>query len=196
MATRKRSRSAAVPPFEISITRRSAAPARPIKAKLAKLFDRAWRIVPIGRRPDLGGARKVVVDIIVVDDAEIAELNAAHLKHEGATDVLSFPMGEFDPERNAYNFGEIVVSFDTARREAGARELSSEEELSRYCVHGFLHLLGYEDDTDTQRQQMFEVQEKALGVKIRELDEKTRPTAELTTRTATRVPAKRSKRRK
>ncbi len=102
------------------------------------------------------------MDIHLLDDAEIAKLNQTHMKHAGPTDVLSFPMGEPDPERGAFNLGEIVASFETAQREASARDISFEEELSRYCVHGFLHLLGYDDDTAAHQKEMFAVQEKSL----------------------------------
>ena len=100
---------------------------------------------------------------MLVDDREIAAFNLSHLKHRGPTDVLSFPLGEFDPERRAYHLGEIVVSFETAHREAAARGLPYAEELSRYCVHGFLHLLGYTDDTEAQRREMFAIQEKIVA---------------------------------
>jgi probable rRNA maturation factor len=83
------------------------------------------------------------------------------LKRE-PTDVLAFPMEEIDPEREAFHLGEIVVSFTTAQREAAARGISAEEELSRYCVHGFLHLLGYRDGKAAERKKLFAVQEKAL----------------------------------
>jgi probable rRNA maturation factor len=72
-------------------------------------------------------------------------------------------MSEFDPERRAFNLGEIVVSFQTARREAAARGLPVTEELGRYCVHGFLHLLGYEDDKKSAREALFRIQEGAIG---------------------------------
>jgi len=74
-------------------------------------------------------------------------------------------MGEVDLERGAYHLGEIVVSFDTAVREAKTRGLTIENELSRYCVHGFLHLLGYDDQTPQQQKEMFQMQEKALSAR-------------------------------
>jgi probable rRNA maturation factor len=156
-------RPAASPSFDLMLVRRPGAPARPGRERLVELFARAWSLLPPGRRPELAGQTRIAVDVLMVDDSEIEQLNAAHLKERGPTDVLSFPMGETDFERSAYHLGEIVVSFDTARREAAARDIPLETELSRYCVHGFLHLLGYEDATTTQREEMFALQEKALG---------------------------------
>ena len=164
MKRRRRSSPARAKPPEIStlLIRRGGAPARPGKAALEKLFQRVWAHVPASRRPDLLEQPRITVDVLLVPDAEIADLNVAHLKVSGPTDVLSFPMGEVDPERRAYSLGEIVVSFETARREALARKIPVEEELSRYCAHGFLHLLGYEDATAMQRGELFAIQEKAL----------------------------------
>ena len=112
--------------------------------------------------PSAQAARQWVADVHIVGDARIASLNATHLKVHGPTDVLAFAMGELDPERRAFNCGEIVVSFETAQREAAARGIPVEEELSRYCLHGFLHLLGYDDNSKRAREAMFQVQEKAL----------------------------------
>ena len=154
---------AAAPSFDIMVVRRNGAPMRPGKEHLVTLFKKTWSLLPATRRPELHGQTRVAVDILMVDDREIETLNAAHLKERGPTDVLSFPMGELDFERNAYHLGEIVVSFDTAAVEAKARTITFEDELSRYCVHGFLHLLGYEDGAAAQQKEMFEIQEKALG---------------------------------
>lgn len=147
----------------LSVTRRRGAPKEPSSDKLKKLFCRAWELVPQELLPDLPGHARVAVDVLVVADDEIAALNAAHLKERGPTDVISYTMGEIDPERGAYHLGEIVASHATAAREAEARGLPPDEELARYCVHGFLHLLGYEDETAAQRKAMFAIQEKTLA---------------------------------
>lgn len=161
--TKRSGRGADQPPvLKLSVTRRPGAPATPSRLALERAFDAAWRLVPRARRTDLRGKNTIALNLLVVSDREIAELNVAYLKIKGPTDVLSFPMGEIDPERRAYNLGEIVVSFQTAAREAAARKLPPDEELCRYCVHGFLHLLGYDDATVAQRKAMFAVQEKAL----------------------------------
>ena len=150
------------PAIDLMLVRRLGAPSRPGKDHLIALFGKAWSLLPAGRRPDIQGQARVAVDLLVVDDPEIESLNAAHLKERGPTDVLSFPMGEMDFERGAHHLGEIVVSFETARREAKARNLALDNELSRYCVHGFLHLLGFDDLTPSQQKEMFEMQEKVL----------------------------------
>jgi probable rRNA maturation factor len=132
------------------------------RAALIALLQKAWNEVPAKLRPELAACNTVAVDIHPVSDKQIAPMNWQFMQHEGPTDVLSFPLGEHDPERDAFHAGEIVVSYDTAKREASERGLRYEEEFARYCVHGFLHLLGYDDATPALRKKMFKVQEAAL----------------------------------
>jgi len=152
------------PRLLVTVSRAAKAPAAPTARTLTKLFMRALELAQQSRRLQRICAKRWVVDVHIVTDAHIASLNTRHLKVRGPTDVLAFTMGELDPERRALNLGEIVVSFETARREAGKRGIAIEEELGRYCLHGFLHLLGHEDNSRTARQAMFLVQEKALGL--------------------------------
>jgi probable rRNA maturation factor len=152
------------PVFSVTYNAEFGSPKKPNATDIQQAFTRAWELVPLKQRPELhpDHLKRIAVDIIVVNDKRIARLNAAHLKHKGPTDVLSFPLGEFDPERCVFNLGEIVVSYETAQHEALARNLPYEEEMLRYCIHGFLHLIGYDDSTKTQREEMFKVQEKAV----------------------------------
>jgi len=89
-------------------------------------------------------ATNAPIDSIValVDDATMAELHQRFLGQSGPTDVLSFPHGE------------IVVSADTARREAIARGIPPLHELVLYVVHGALHLAGFDDKKPKQAARM------------------------------------------
>jgi probable rRNA maturation factor len=134
---------------------------------LRRLFGRAWGLIPEKRRAAVCPLRaqsrvRLAVDLHVVSDTQIAGLNRQHMGEGVPTDVLAFPLGDYDPERRAWHLGEIVVSFETARREAIARGLRVEEELSRYCVHGFLHLCGFPDKTPATRRRLEAIQEGAL----------------------------------
>lgn len=158
----RRTRKNAKPAFRVLLSKRPGAPKACTRALLERLFKKAWAATPVTRRPRLKGARAAAVGVLLVGDAEIAKLNARHLRHRGPTDVLSFPIGDVDPLRKAYFLGEIVVSFETAAREARERGLSAREEWTRYLVHGFLHLLGYDDRTPKLRAQMEALQERIL----------------------------------
>jgi probable rRNA maturation factor len=95
--------------------------------------------------------RRWAVSVLVTGDKRIRALNKKHLKHDYATDVISFGLQE--------RLGAVVVSADTARRYARENGLAWREELARYLVHGTLHLLGYDDTSPAKRRKMFARQE-------------------------------------
>ena len=97
-------------------------------------------------------AEKTSMDlsILVTGDRRIRRLNKRFLKHDFATDVISFETGD------------LVVSIDTARRIAKEIGIPVKEELARYLVHGTLHLLGYDDKRTGDRKRMHARQEKIL----------------------------------
>lgn len=105
------------------------------------------------------GAGERRVSIALVNDREIARAHVEFLGVAGPTDVVSFPLeDELDDL-----LGEVVVSTDTAAREAKARGLSLEEEVLRYVVHGTLHLLGYDDHAKADYVAMHARQELLLA---------------------------------
>lgn len=81
------------------------------------------------------------VSIAVVDDPTIHEINRQYLQHDYPTDVLSFVL----EERASYLEGELVVSTDTASRNATEYDWPAKDELLLYVIHGALHLVGYRD---------------------------------------------------
>ena len=83
----------------------------------------------------------VEVSVLLCDDACIRALNAAHRGVDRATDVLSF--AQDDPQI----LGDIVISLETAARQAQAAGWPVESEAALLATHGLLHLLGHEDDT-------------------------------------------------
>ncbi len=99
------------------------------------------------------------INIAIVCDDEIALLNEKHLNHKGPTDVLSFNLsGGGDSTLE----GELVVSFDTAKREADRRDHTVEAELSLYIAHGLLHLIGFDDATEEQANKMHKIEDTIL----------------------------------
>jgi probable rRNA maturation factor len=84
-----------------------------------------------------------------VDDLRIAAMNRAYLNREGPTNVIAFPMqeGRF-AGLSPHLLGDVVISVDTAWREARAAGLEPEERLIQLVVHGLLHLCGYDHEQD------------------------------------------------
>ena len=94
-------------------------------------------------------------NVCFVDDLRIAELNARYRRKPRPTDVLSFPWGTaarvYDPRYRsefAGFLGDVVISAETARRNARAAGHSTAREIRWLILHGALHLLGYDHETD------------------------------------------------
>jgi probable rRNA maturation factor len=98
---------------------------------------------------------KLEISITLVSDITIKKLNREYRKKNKATDVLSFAMreGEF-PEFGAAILGDIVVSVETAGRQAAEKGKAIQEEVTFLVIHGLLHLLGYDHQTDAQERKM------------------------------------------
>lgn len=119
------------------------------------------------------GVDRGEVSVLLCSDPTMAALNAAYRGHAEPTDVLAFPQtnlaGPVDgPEAPASGFppdsarplGDIVVSLDAAARQAAAYGWSLQEELSLLLLHGLLHLLGYRDEPEAERQIMQAAEER------------------------------------
>lgn len=114
------------------------------------------------------------VSVLITDDEEIRMLNHEHRGKDKATDVLSFPMLEFDENRGIISddedlggtllLGDIVISLERAYAQADEYGHSPLREVGFLCAHSTLHLLGYDHEEDEEsRKQMREKEEKALG---------------------------------
>jgi probable rRNA maturation factor len=104
------------------------------------------------------------VHVLLTGDRQIRELNRQYRGHDCATDVLAFTDGEMMPDGTRL-LGEVILSVDTARRQAlrlGHTELRELEEL---VIHGTLHLLGYDHNRDRGEMETLELglREKLLS---------------------------------
>ena len=87
--------------------------------------------------------------IVLVSDRAIRRLNRDFRKQDKPTDVLSFPSGPEGPAHlDKPGLGDMIISVETARRQAFARHHSLEKELRVLVIHGLLHLLGYDHEVD------------------------------------------------
>ena len=89
------------------------------------------------------------VNIIFCSDPYILDINLRYLQHDYFTDIISFDYCEGDKLS-----GDLFVSVDTVRENAGEYGTSFEEELHRVIVHGLLHLIGYDDHSAADRKVM------------------------------------------
>ncbi|MHC5111296.1 MAG: rRNA maturation RNase YbeY [Planctomycetota bacterium] len=112
------------------------------------------------RRRRVGATR---INVALVSDSHIARLNEAHLHHHGPTDVLTYDHREDGTEGNRWIVdGEIVISVETAGREAEARGHDCAAEVLLYAVHGTLHLLGFDDHDPDEAARMHDIEDEIL----------------------------------
>ncbi len=93
------------------------------------------------------------LSVLLTDDRGIQELNREHRHKDKPTDVLAFPMDETvsDPEGV---LGDVVISLDTAERQARSRGRPLIEEVRFLLAHGVLHLVGYDHAEPTEKREM------------------------------------------
>jgi len=91
------------------------------------------------------GYPEVELSVVVVDDDAIAELNEHYLNHTGPTNVISFPMLEGKYSNITPDLlGDVVISADTAKREANEAGIPMTQRFDQLLIHGILHLVGYD----------------------------------------------------
>ena len=101
------------------------------------------------------------LSIVFVTDQRIKVLNKKYLKRECTTDVLSFDLRE-DPRKMKRVEGEIIISADSARKNAKTFGGSPQKEIILYVIHGILHLLGFDDHSPKDIQSMRREEQKIL----------------------------------
>lgn len=141
-----------------------------VSRKLRELIKSAARasLGYFGLRDD------VEVSVMLTDNEGIRNLNNLHRGIDRATDVLSFPMFEYDEKGDIHEdyaefnemgeivLGDIVISLERAREQAEQYGHSFEREVGFLTVHSMLHLLGYDHMTHEEEDEMFGYQKDIL----------------------------------
>jgi probable rRNA maturation factor len=101
--------------------------------------------------------------VLIVDDAKMQRLNARYRGIDRPTDVLAFAMRE-EPFADLHPevLGDVVISAETALRQARAHQHSLTEELTRLLIHGTLHVLGYDHEVSPADARLMQAKERAL----------------------------------
>jgi len=94
------------------------------------------------------GCNSHEISIVIIDDKEMKELNKKFRGICKPTNVLAFPMqeGKFSDITPGL-LGDVVISIETAAKEAVSAAISLEERMSQLLIHGILHLLGFDHET-------------------------------------------------
>ena len=124
-----------------------------------------------------GFGNDVQISVTFVDDEGIRAINNSYRNIDKATDVLSFPLTDFEggeeppTDEPEVALGDIVISLERARAQAAEFGHSFDREIAFLTVHSMLHLLGYdhvdseEDDKEMRARQSAILEEMGLGVK-------------------------------
>jgi probable rRNA maturation factor len=119
---------------------------------------------PNGTEAEFGEAE---LAIMLTDDAGIRTLNLNWRGIDKPTNVLSFPAlqptGPGSPEDAPRMLGDIAIAYETTRGEADDEQKPFDHHLSHLAVHGFLHLIGYDHETDADAEAMESLETKILA---------------------------------
>ena len=99
------------------------------------------------------------LNFVLTSDGNIRELNKEFLKRDNFTDVIAF-----DYVKDYTINGEVYISLDTVKFNANNYKVSLKSELLRVMIHGTLHLCGYQDKTDEEKQEMHKQEEKWMEI--------------------------------
>ena len=130
----------------------------PIPKLYETLMKRVIRTAVSEAYPD----HKFEVNVTICDDEEIHLINNEHRGIDRPTDVLSFPFYDFENPEIMTLLGDIIISRDTAYRQAQEYGHSAKREFCFLAAHSALHLLGYDHETDEERIEMEAKQREIL----------------------------------
>ena len=109
------------------------------------------------------GLKDYELSIAIVDDAEITRLNRQYFRRNRPTNVISFPMSTGDPPDSPSRvLGDVVISVETAQRQAAEANRQGEEETLFLLIHGILHLVGYDHEGTAAERRKMEAKEREL----------------------------------
>ncbi|MDX1958780.1 MAG: rRNA maturation RNase YbeY [Leptospiraceae bacterium] len=100
------------------------------------------------------------ISLKIVTDSEIKILNYETRDKDKPTDVLSYPLFEKNLSIPHAALGEIIISLDTLKRQAREIGHTEKDEFHRLLVHGFLHLIGYDHETNEEDARIMQEKEE------------------------------------
>jgi len=103
------------------------------------------------------------VSVVLTDDDRIRALNRQWRGQDHATNVLSFPAANTISNETPRLLGDIVIAFETTAREAEIEGKPFAHHVAHLAVHGFLHLLGYDHESDAEAEEMERLEREILA---------------------------------
>ena len=110
--------------------------------------------------------QKAELSVLLTDDEGIHVINREMRNVDAPTDVLSFPMGDTDPQTGRLVLGDMVLNVDRAKAQGAEYGHGAEHEISYLTVHSVLHLLGYDHVDEGEMKREMRAREKFIMGKI------------------------------
>lgn len=136
------------------------------EAAAARILPAVWKGLAAEGRQATSGE----ICLVLTNDAEISELNKAWRGKDGPTNVLSFPaeddfrdVPQTGEDLEEPTLGDVVFAFETITREAGEQDKNFHNHMAHLLVHGVLHLLGYDHQSDEDAGQMESLERRILA---------------------------------
>lgn len=128
----------------------------------SKEYSRLRRIIGATLKNEGLDPQRCELTIVFSTDEELQQLNETYRHISGATDVLSFPADDLDPESGRKYLGDIVISMDQVNKQHQKYGDQKIEIVSLLIVHGILHLLGLDHATSAEKIIMWRKQAQIL----------------------------------
>jgi probable rRNA maturation factor len=109
---------------------------------------------------ETNGLKIKELNYIFCSDEYLYQINVDYLKHKTYTDIITFD----NSENNGFIEGDIFISIDRVKENAEKENVIFEKELQRVLSHGLLHLMGYNDKTETDKAAMRKMEDQAIAM--------------------------------
>jgi probable rRNA maturation factor len=120
-------------------------------------------VAAVAARPDIAVPAEAELSLALSDDATVQGLNRDYRAKDKPTNVLSFPAP------HGPLLGDVIIAFETLTREAAEEQLTPADHLAHLTIHGLLHLLGYDHETEAEALRMEALETSILaGLGIRD----------------------------
>lgn len=111
----------------------------------------------------LAAGESGTVAVMLTDDASIRAMNAQWRGIDKPTNVLSFPAGAVPGGPGDVHLGDIAIAYETVAAESAAENKTFADHLAHLAIHGYLHLVGFDHETDDEAAQMESLETRILS---------------------------------
>ncbi len=117
----------------------------------------------ITMHPSCARLRGREANVVLADDALVRTLNRTYRGKDAATNVLSFPFAASPGSEETGHLGDVILAQETVLKEAAAQGIPAEHHLQHLVVHGLLHLIGFDHETDAEAAAMEQLETRILA---------------------------------